>query len=397
MGLMKFLVPSRTRVAADAAARAYFAGIDEIPWRTRMHWNDDALVVERAEFDSGNFYIPYAVEGHGELTLSTGSLMERGEPYLLQVELARGTLNRLRNQLAAWESMGMQTPAPLRASLAAAHEHLSWATTRKHEQVEAAARAELAIRAALDGVWQLNEAYVAQSLAARHQQSGKLSTLLGVNVGGAVPTGAVSRELSAAFNTVQVPFTWRDIEARQGVRDWKLCDAQIEWCRAAGFKVCGGPLLAIDKWSLPDWMYLWGEEDLESFHSCVAEHIQEVVNRYRGKVHLWLCAAGLNVENDFGHAEDERLRLAVMAIETIRRADPRSPLVLSIDQPWGSFMSQKECDLSPLARGEIPEPKNQIPGLWLAHSDLNCEQRFRGGNSLLLYCASCGLGPGQYS
>ncbi|MEX0978223.1 MAG: hypothetical protein WDZ48_05200, partial [Pirellulales bacterium] len=107
-------------------------------------------------------------------------------------------------------------------------------------------------------------------------------------------------------------------------------------------------LLAIDKWSLPDWMYLWGEEDLESFHSCVAEHIQEVVNRFRGRVHLWLCAAGLNVENDFGHGEDERLRLAVMAIENIRRADPRSPIVLSIDQPWGSFMSQKECDLSPL-------------------------------------------------
>jgi Glycosyl hydrolase family 10 len=145
-----------------------------------------------------------------------------------------------------------------------------------------------------------------------------------------------------------LPFTWRDIEPREGVRDWTLCDAQIEWCRSSGFKVCGGPLLAIDRWSLPDWMYLWGEEDLENFHSCVAEHIQEVVNRYRGKVHLWLCAAGLNVENDFGHGEDERLRLAVMAIESIRRADPRSPIVLSIDQPWGSFMSHKDCDLSPL-------------------------------------------------
>jgi hypothetical protein len=200
----------------------------------------------------------------------------------------------------------------------------------------------------LDGVWQLNEAYVAQSLAARHQQGGKLTTLLGVNVGGAVPPEAVSRELTAAFNTVQLPFTCREIEGCQGVRDWKLCDAQIEWCRASGFKVCGGPLLTIDKWSLPDWMYLWGEEDLESFHSCVAEHIQEVVKRYRGKVHLWLCAAGLNVDNDFGHGEDERLRLAVLAIETVRRADPRSPIVLSIDQPWGSFMSQKECDLSPL-------------------------------------------------
>lgn len=348
MGVMRFLVPRRTRVAASAAARAYLAGIDEIPWQTRVRWNGDELVVERAEFDSGNFFIPYAVEGHGELVLSTGSLMERGRPYHLQVELARGTLNRLRNQVALWESMGVQVPAKLGACLAAAHEHLSRATTCQHERDEAAKQADLAIQAALDGIWLLNDAYVAQALAARHQQTGKLGTLLGVNLGGALPADPMARQLTAAFNTVQVPLSWRDIEAREGTRDWTLCDQQIEWCRASELKICGGPLLAIDKWSLPDWMYLWGEADMESFRSCVAEHIQAVVSRYQGKVQLWLCAARLNVENDFGHGEDERLRLAVLAIERIRRYDPRSPIVLAIDQPWGSFMSRKEYDLSPL-------------------------------------------------
>jgi Glycosyl hydrolase family 10 len=348
MGVMRFLVPERTRLAANAAARAYFAGIDEIPWQARVHRAGDELRVERDEFDSGNFFIPYPVEGYGELMLSTGSLMERSAPYHLPVELARGTLNRLRNQLAGWESLGMQTPPALRAPLAQAHEHLSWATTRQQDPNEAARRADLAIHSALQGVWMLSDAYVAQSLGARHQQGGKLSTLLGVNLGGAVPADAVARELSAAFNTVQVPFAWRDIEASEGKRDWRLADQQIEWCRASGFKVCGGPLLDIEKSTMPDWMYLWGEDDTENFRSCAAEHIQAVVSRYRGKVHLWVCAARLNVENDFGHGEDDRLRTAVMAIENIRRADPRSPIVLSIDQPWGSFMSQKECDLSPL-------------------------------------------------
>ncbi len=45
-----------------------------------------------------------------------------------------------------------------------------------------------------------------------------------------------------------------------------MSDQQIDWCRAQGFKICGGPLLKIDRWSLPDWMYLWGEDDAESFH-----------------------------------------------------------------------------------------------------------------------------------
>jgi hypothetical protein len=347
MGVMKFLVPRREHVAPDAAARAYFAGIDEIPWQSRVTWNDHGLLVERAEFDSGNFFIPYTLPRHGELMLSTASLMERDEPYHLQVELARGTLNRLRNHLAAWESMGMPAPPGISATLTAAREHLSWATTRKGEPEAAAERAELAIEAALDGLALLSEAYVAQALAARRGPGGKLNTLLGVNVGGAVPTEAVTRRLLAAFNTVQVPFAWRDIASREGTCDWTLCDRQIEWARAAGFKICGGPLLAIERWSLPDWMYLWGKDDLESFHSCAAEHIQAVVNRYRGKVHLWMCAARLNVENEFDHSEEQRLRLAVASIDAVRRADPRTPIVLSIDQPWGSFMSRQPCDLSP--------------------------------------------------
>jgi Glycosyl hydrolase family 10 len=347
MGLMKFLVPRREHVAADAAARAYIAGIDEIPWRSRVHWNDDTLIVERAEFDSGNFFVPYTVEGHGELMLSTASLMERAEPYHLQVELARGTLNRVRNHLAAWEATGLRVPAEVAAPLTAALEHLSWATTRKTEPEVAAARAELAIAASLDAAALLSAGYAAQALAARRGQGGKLSTLAGVSLGGVVPADSMAGQLAAAFNTVQVPFGWRDIAASEGASDWALPDRQIEWCRANGFKVCGGPLLAIDRWSLPDWMYLWGKDDLESFHACVTEHIQAVVGRYRGKVHLWMCGARLNVDNEFDHSEEQRLRLAVAAIDAIRRADPRVPIVLSIDQPWGTFMSRQPCDLSP--------------------------------------------------
>ena len=154
--------------------------------------------------------------------------------------------------------------------------------------------------------------------------------------------------LGSAFNTALVPFAWREIEAREDKRDWTACDQKLEWCRTQGFKICSGPLLEIDKWSLPDWMYLWGEGDEDSFRSCVAEFIEAVVTRYRGRVQLWQCAAGLNVRNDFAHSEEERLRLAVLSIETIRRADPRAPVVITMDEPWGSFMSREECDLSPL-------------------------------------------------
>ncbi len=279
--------------------------------------------------------------------LSTASLMERPRPYHLQVELARGTLNRLRNQIAAWEGLGMTIPGEILPRLATARDHLSWAVTRQAEPEAAADRAALAIRTALDAITLLSDTYVAQALAARHRQTGRLNALLGFKMGDGVPSEAISRQIAGAFNTAMVPLAWRDIEAREGKPDWTRSDQQIEWCRAQGLKICGGPLLQIDKWSLPDWMYLWGEDDEESFRSCVAEHVQAVVSRYRGRVQLWQCAARLNVNNEFSHSEEQRLRLAVLTIESIRRADPRAPIVLSIDEPGGSFMSRDEYALSP--------------------------------------------------
>jgi hypothetical protein len=280
--------------------------------------------------------------------LSTASLMERPEPYHLQVELARGTLNRLRNQIAGWELFHISVPQEVRDLVHTASEQLSMAVTRREDSLAAADRAMLATAATLEAIDRLTAAYVEQALAARHQQGGKLNTLLGVNLGPVVPDEAMTRQILPAFNTAIVPLAWRAIEVREGKRDWTLYDRQIDWCRAGGMKICSGPLLAIDKWSLPDWMYLWGEEEADSFRSCVAEHIEAVGGRYRGKVQLWQCAAGLNIKNDFAQAEEERLRLAVLCLESIRRVDPRTPVVIALDQPWGSFMARDDHDLSPL-------------------------------------------------
>ena len=63
MGVMRFLVPRRDRLAADAGQRAYLAGIDEIPWLCHNHWTQHGLVVERDTSDSGNLYIPCPSKG----------------------------------------------------------------------------------------------------------------------------------------------------------------------------------------------------------------------------------------------------------------------------------------------------------------------------------------------
>src|SRR5438477_9911553 len=101
MGQLRFLVPRPEQIDPEAIGRTYLAGMDDVPWRTEVAWDGRQLTVERSDSDSGYLYVPWRAAGHGQLTLSTATLIEREAPYLLPVELARGTLNRLRNQLFA--------------------------------------------------------------------------------------------------------------------------------------------------------------------------------------------------------------------------------------------------------------------------------------------------------
>jgi hypothetical protein len=189
--------------------------------------------------------------------------------------------------------------------------------------------------------------YAQQSLALQKQLELTTNTLLGVNLGTSDVDGSLGHQLATTFNSAIVPLCWREVEQHQGARDWSLSDRQVEWCRSAGLKICGGPLLQLDRSATPDWLYLW-EGDFENLLTFVASYVQATVTRYRGKVHLWQCASRLNVDNVFSLTEEQRLRLAVLAIEATHQADPRAPIILTIDQPCAEFMSQSDCELSPL-------------------------------------------------
>ena len=100
MGVIRFLVSPPDRATPELAAQAYMSGFDRVPWcgQTRLHGAE--LIVERGVSDSGNLCVPWTLEGHGLLAISTASLAERGETYHLPLEIARGKISQFRNQLA---------------------------------------------------------------------------------------------------------------------------------------------------------------------------------------------------------------------------------------------------------------------------------------------------------
>ena len=347
MGLMRFLVPHRERLSAQAVDLSYVAGMEGIPWHTRTGWNDGEVVVARDVDESGNFYIPWRVDGHGEPVLCTSCLMERPEAYHLPVELARGTLNRIRNQLAAWEPAGLVVPESVSSLVNRALGHFARAATLQADAEAAAHAADEAIRVSLDAIELLIAEYVGQALTLRHQQSPKLQTVFGANLGNAPVGENRGNDLLAAFNSAAIPLTWALIEPNTGDFKWTVPDQQIEWCRRRALRTIGGPLLQLDNASLPHWLILW-DDDFENLQSYLLGYVETLVKRYQGKVAVWNCTARMNVEPAISLNEEQRLNVTARAIDMVRKADPHTPIIVSFDQPWSEYASHGSFDLTPI-------------------------------------------------
>ncbi len=211
MGVMRFRVYPPERITEEVVQQAYLSGIERTSWPVRTTIEGGDLLLQRSVSDSANLHVPWPVEGHEPVTLISGSLMERPEPYLLPLELARGTLVQVRNQLSDWQAMGLAVPEALPAKLEAAVERFSWAVVEQGDPAASARAAEESLRAALDAAGLLAAAFSEQALAVRrgHRREavagGQPLGLLGADLGSTLLDNATARLFLQTFNAAQVP------------------------------------------------------------------------------------------------------------------------------------------------------------------------------------------------
>lgn len=347
MGHMRFRLPQADTLSEEAVRCVYMSGMDGIPWPSKNSCQDSQLVITRGLEESGNVHVPWQVDGHGVVVLSTASCMERDSEYLLVVELARGTLSRIKGFAADWAGAALDSPPGFDELLERSTRFFVRAATNQHNPSAATDDAQQSIKAALDAIATISEAYSHYMISLRREHESRLSTMVAVNVGSHSSPPPDRSEIWDAFNSVSIPFSWRDIERNEGEFDWTLVDAQITWAQSKGLRICAGPLLRLDRQHLPDWIYLW-EERFDEIQAAATRFIQQVARRYHQHVHVWNCAAGLNRDGALELTEEEHLRLAVTAISNLRTVDEASPIILSFDRPWGDYLAQEQKDLSPL-------------------------------------------------
>lgn len=359
MGQFRFTVPPDQLKLLDLWDAAYVCGSEGVPWEGRVSLNDGILTIQRTVDDSGRLSIPYPVSPDGPLaTLSTCSLPQterqgRGpsEARLLPLELARGECFRLRNQADLWRRAGLQPSEEQLQQLQGGTDAFLRAASHRGSIAEVGRAANEAIHQLHIASEMLVDCYSSQAIEYRQQTEGRLGTLLGANVAAAAAGellgGPLQQRFLDTFNTIGIPIGWGAVETDAGKVDFGPYDKMFDWAVASGLRVIAGPLLDFRPRMLPHWSYLV-EDDFIALVEAVENYVERAVLRYRGRVTLWHATAGLNTPGPMTLDEEQVMRLAVAVIHTIRRIDPRTPVLISVDQPWGEYLGNQREGISPL-------------------------------------------------
>lgn len=347
MAHLQFSLPQTSGFDSKVWETAYITGIEGIPWLCEHTLKDHQFSIGRQIDESGKVNIVWPSKTFGSVCLSTTSLRLNEDWYSLPTEIARGTVYRVHSQIAEWQRVGLRLPDQLGQLAEYALDQLLHALTSGSDSVEQAEFAQNSIEAALKTAVGVSEAFSLQALEARKNNEGRLATLLGCSLGIEPQLSQVGDAVRTAFNLACVSADFKTLEPSTGKPDFSDFDAQVEWVSSSDQKLCIGPMVDFRDGKLPDWMMLL-DDGFESVLQSACQHVQKIVERYRGKAHLWNCATGINVPNRLGWSDEESLRMAVSLIETVRRTDDRSPVLLTIDQPWSEYLRKDAEGISPL-------------------------------------------------
>ncbi len=209
MGMLQFLLPPNLPSSALAELKrgCITGGQDNMPFLTTVTAEPGILSLSRQDNESGCAAVPWLADRAGTLMSSTATLIEKPTPYPLVLELARGKVNQLRNQMADWLFGGLNTPPTLPAAIREATASLGRAIASA-PLPESAAHAQKAIAQAYGAADQLVNTYIQQVFTIRHQRQPRLDTTLACRLGNVAVAEPLTTALRETFNTVCLPLSW---------------------------------------------------------------------------------------------------------------------------------------------------------------------------------------------
>lgn len=347
MGVMRFLIPPRP--APDGLpdlTQAYLSGLDGRIYPTRVELDGNVLTCRRPSSESAKLNVPWSVLGVGQPVLTTTSLREREEPYLLPLELARGKLSEVRESWALWEQSGMSIPDAFRQIQREAFHNFAKAGTTAHDPKQASQWAEAAIEKTCEAAAVLMDAYTIQRIASIRRAAHHPPGLTGCVVDAGIQSPAGMQIFRQTFNTASIPIPWNQVEPQEGTYHWDEIDRQVELCNEQRLVLRGGPLIDLGPEGLPAWLAPW-KNDFLNLPIFICDYVETAISRYQGLIRLWEVSGYGNTGGALGLGEDHCLALVARTLEAAHRTDSDAQYFIRVESPWGEYQRNGQHRLSP--------------------------------------------------
>ncbi|MCA9039284.1 MAG: hypothetical protein KDA65_02940 [Planctomycetaceae bacterium] len=352
---------------------------------------ENQISIRKADDRSARLFFPWPISGKGDVLFSTGSLIEREEPYSLLVELARGKISSLRNQSGSWQQVGMTIPLEFYDRLDDAHDFLARGVQTNDDAREACRLGGAALEQAQLASDVLMASFIEQrmKLQSRRYQKPPLRYCCGVDFH--LQQDDSLAEWIHCFDEVSLPLNWKMSEESESKLLEDQIETSLELLRQHNLNISAGPLLDFSDAGLPGWIKQW-ERDVISMQSLVCDFVETTVSRYANRIRKWDLAIhgemGAAGENWAFLTEEVRLRLLSRSLEILNQIDNQLEVSLLITDPWGLYHGEGGYVLTPFgfvdiltrARGRLSslklvltnsyEPNRTPPFDWLELSRL---------------------------
>jgi hypothetical protein len=330
---------------------AYCIGADDVPLRAEVSAKNGVIFCEKRAGGPAGLSLLWTVKGVGEVMLETVRLMEREQPYILTVELARGRLMRINAKLEDWGILDHEDGIAIAQMLDDARESLIKAL--QADDADGASRwGDEALRQAVIASGELSRVHADLFVTRRRETGGFSRRVFGCSIHADATSPLACQRIKESFDFAMVPLVWRDIEPSEQKFQWDKLDAWVEALARQDVPMHGAPLLSFAESQTPDWLHTWSQ-DFDTIRDLAFEHARRLINRYGQHIQTWHVASGLHANTTFAFNFEQLMELTRMTSALAHQLAPRGTTVLDIVAPWGEYYARNQRTIPPLLYAEM--------------------------------------------
>jgi len=332
---------------------AVLFGADKVPFRSSKYINfkDGVIDCKTRAYEPAGLSLLWPVDGFGEVLLSTTRLPERDEPYILNLELARGKLMEITTKREDWAIFEQTNHLDYEAK--EVQSLFIEALENIGDPVRASMVADKCLGKALLYAEQLTVRHAEMFFSARMKNRGFARSSLGCRIDPArLDDKKYLKGMMELFAHIGLPINWAKIEREKEIYDFAELDRCMDILGRKRLLISAGPLLEFRPECLPSWL-VNGKYDFETIREASYEFISKVVTRYAKYVHIWKVISGMNANNHFKFSFERILEITRTVCLAAREADSRSLKMIEVVFPWSEYYASNTETIPPLVYVEM--------------------------------------------